>query len=281
MSPQPAYPHRGAIPWDEALKDYIDYGDVHGSSGSGSGTEGPPGPTGPTGPKGDIGNTGPMGPTGAKGDIGNTGPVGPTGAKGDTGNTGPAGAPGPKGDPGPTGAPAPTAGTYPVEETGFIATSFPLDGGIYRSTMGPFVTRMLVPAGKPINKCWIPVDIPDAAASGFTAFGIYDDAGNPIEHTNSNPNLFAATGWQGLPLLSQIPSQDEDRFIHVYACMSSNTVYTCYSSPVGLTNVPNYFNGIRTDRRRTWLLPGSSLPSTIDVANSGTAFSYVLLVALS
>lgn len=273
MSLQPEYPHRGAIPWDEALKDYIDYGDVHGFSGSGS--EGPPGPIGPIGPKGDIGNTGPTGATGSTGSKGD---------KGDTGNTGPTGATGPKGDqgdPGPTGAPAPASGAYPVEETGFIATSFPLDGGIYRSTMGPFVTRMLVPAGKPINKCWIPIDIPDAAASGFTAFGIYDDAGNPIEHTNSNPNLFAAVGWQGLPLLSQIPAQDEDRFVHVYSCMSSNTVYTCYSSPPGLANVPNFFNGIRTDRRRTWLLPGSSLPSTLDVANGGITFSYVLLVALS
>ena len=40
--PIPTYPDRGAVPWDELLKAYIDYGDVGSESG-------PPGPEGPPG----------------------------------------------------------------------------------------------------------------------------------------------------------------------------------------------------------------------------------------
>lgn len=250
MSPQPAYPHRGAIPWDEALKEYIDYGDIH---GSGSGSEGPPGPPGP------------------KGNTGSTGPTGATGPKGDTGDTGPA------------GASAPITDSYPVEETGFIATSCRLTDGLIKSNMGPFVTRMLVPAGKPINKVWLPVTLETPAiVTGTSIFGIYDDNGNFIEETNNDPNLFVDIGWRGLSLLSQIPAQDENRFIHVYSCMTNVSAGVVYAHPREVDNIPKFFDGIRTNRRRSWALPpDSSLPSTIDLVTGGTTYAYLLIVALS
>lgn len=200
------------------------------------------------------------------------GSLGSAGPKGDTGLTGPAGA---------EGDPAPASGSYPVEETGFISTSYPLDAGSQRSNLGAFVTRMEIPAGKAINKVWLPVDSGPVVA-GFNAFGVYDDDGNFVEQTNSDADLFSARGWRGLSLLSQIPAQANQRFVNVYANMANNLAMVCFSTPRDVINTPKFFNGIRTDRRRTWVLaPTSSMPSSIDLANGGEAFSYLLLVALS
>lgn len=74
MSAIPQYPQRGLIPWDEALKAYIDWGDANST-----GSVGPQGPAGPAGPQGPIGPTGPEGP---EGPIGLTGPEGPQGPAG-------------------------------------------------------------------------------------------------------------------------------------------------------------------------------------------------------
>lgn len=285
MSPQPKYPDRGTIPWDHELKEYIDYGDASGSGeGSGEGSVGPPGPAGPTGPKGDTGAIGPkgdIGSPGAKGDQGVPGPKGDTGSpgvKGDQGVSGPPGATGPKGD---QGDPAPPSGNYPVEELGFVALSYAPEAHIEKSTMGAFVTRMEIPAGKTLNKVWIAIESGGPIA-GFTAFGIYDDDGNLIEQTNNDPNIFAARGWRGLSLLSQIAAHAEKRFVHVFANFANESSIVCYASPREVFNIPLLFNGIRTDRRRTWFLTKSaSMPSTIDVVNGGDAVSYLLLVGLS
>lgn len=68
---QPSFPPRGTTPWDEPLKEYIDWGDENAT-----GITGPAGPTGATGAQGPTGATGPQGPTGATGAQGPTGPSG-------------------------------------------------------------------------------------------------------------------------------------------------------------------------------------------------------------
>ena len=67
-----SWPARGQIPWDIALKAYIDSGD----EGGGSGSQGPQGPQGPQGIQG------PIGPEGPQGDIGPQGPQGEPGEGG-------------------------------------------------------------------------------------------------------------------------------------------------------------------------------------------------------
>jgi hypothetical protein len=54
----PEYPIRGEVPWDEKLKEYIDYRDSLSSEGTPGpkGDDGDPGPPGPPGPPGAPGS---------------------------------------------------------------------------------------------------------------------------------------------------------------------------------------------------------------------------------
>ena len=109
----PPYPKRGAKPWDDLLKAYIDHGDEIPSGEEGGigppgprGPAGPQGPTGSTGPQGLVGPRGPMGPQGPEGspgEPGSEGPEGPEGSPGEPGLEGPAGEPGSEGPEGPPG----------------------------------------------------------------------------------------------------------------------------------------------------------------------------------
>jgi hypothetical protein len=115
MSSQPKYPERGTIPWDLALKAYIDSGDESEGGVGSVGPQGPEGPEGDPGAMGPMGDTGPIGPQGLKGD---TGEQGPQGLKGDTGAQGPQGI---QGVVGPTGLQG-SAGTG-ITMKGSVATS--------------------------------------------------------------------------------------------------------------------------------------------------------------
>lgn len=119
-----SYPTRGQVPWDEALKLYIDATATEANDDQIIGAslvageltlfarDGTPihlgnvqGPQGIQGPKGDQGDPGPQGMQGPQGIQGIQGPTGPDGIQGDPGikgDKGDQGEQGPKGDPGDT-----------------------------------------------------------------------------------------------------------------------------------------------------------------------------------
>jgi len=201
---------------------------------------------------------------GGAGSVGPAGPQGPVGGQGIPGPTGP------KGDPGAS------SGTYPLSEAGFIAASSSLDSAFIGSSVGSWVSRVGIPEGKPITKVWAAISAVGSAASGYNAFAIYDDDGDLVQKTASDPAVFGTMGWRGLPLLAPIPAESETRFVHIAVATDSGSQCLYATAPV-----PGFYNGIGT-RRRSWYVPGrDSFPSHIDVQLEGSTPSYVMLMAVS
>jgi hypothetical protein len=139
---------------------------------------------------------------------------------------------------------------------------------------------MLVPAGKAITKVWIPTSIVASSATGYNGFAVYDDTGNLLGETASDPSVFTTLGWQGIDLITPIAADANDRFVYV-ACQTSANGQCLYTHAPN--SIPNFYNGVTAGKRRSWVnnsLSGT-WPSTINPVTDGQLFPYIMLLALS
>jgi hypothetical protein len=201
------------------------------------------------------------------------------------GARGPAGEPGLPGPQGPAGTSGPRGveGGYPPSEMGFIATTVPMESSLGSSLIGNFVTRILVPAENPINKVWIP--IPGSGTSEpdpWMAFAIYDDDGNFVEKTATDTTSWSSGGWKGIDLLSQIPAQASDRFVHLAVSQELNVgAVFMMAGMFPIDEFTSLFKGNGTKRRSWYVDERPTFPSTIDIESEGEDSGWVMLLALS
>lgn len=249
-----------------------------------TGATGATGATGPQGPQGDPGTTGATGatgPTGPQGDPGPQGAIGPTGA---TGAQGPQGDPGPTGATGATGPVGPAGETYPLAGYGFHSASVPIETARSDSTHGEsWCSRVWVPAGKVINTIGLFVTQSGTTGSGNNAFAVYDDAGNFVDATPVDNNLWVVSqpSWVLRNLASPIAAQGSGRFVHVVSSRSGGT-----DPWIAYLNIPfgeYMMSGGPAGRFRSFIPGGhtSSFPSTINVSTPGGNFGYLPLHVLA
>ena len=213
---------------------------------------------------------------GAKGDKGDTGATGATGSSGTNGTNGTNGSDGATGPPGPIGE------VYPITALGFLAASARPEDCHMGSGNGEWMTRIWIPAGVPITKVGTYITGPGAVATtGLNAFAVYDAAGNFVEQSANDVNLWNTGGYNLRNLNSVISAQGSGRFIYVAIAfnVSSEILYN-------QNNAFQIFNGVASGHRRMWIGPSrqSGFPSTINVSTEGVGsgeYPYLPLIVIA
>lgn len=206
------------------------------------------------------------------------GPQGTAGTNGIDGADGEDGADGAEGPPGPSGA------AYPVEGYGFIATSVPIESANQSSTVGNWMVRMWVPAGKTISKVGLYIISANGTppSSGYNGFAVYSDAGSLLQDTGATDNdLWQNAGWKLKSLASPIAAESSGRFVRVGISIENATAEILYITHGGYTTV--YNGGEITTHRRVYVAPTRTpqFPATIDPATEGSVYSYIPLLVLA
>lgn len=154
-------------------------------------------------------------------------------------------------------------------------------------TSNRWVTRLWVPAGKPIAGMWVALRA-GGTHDGLTSgnwLALHDDAGNLLDQTTENRTLWAAAGWRGLLMPSGTIPAGAARFVYLdfslagWATVPPTFVYANSAndaSSVFLTGGP----GGTTHRRSAY---GAALasPAAFDPTAYGTSTGFVPLVGLS
>jgi hypothetical protein len=204
------------------------------------------------------------------------------GPKGDKGDIGDAGTPGADG---PTGAQGPAGETYPLSGYGFIASSIPLESASGDSDHGPnWTTRIWVPAGKAITAIGTFVTISGSAGSGYNGFAIYDDAGDKVDETPSDDNLWVADhDWIFKALITPIAAQETGRFVRVVSVVQGggNNPWVAYWTHGGMDKIIRGGYGVSNHKRAiAGVTNASNRPSTLDFT-TGSTLNYLPVIVLA
>lgn len=159
---------------------------------------------------------------------------------------------------------------YPLDGSGFVAATCPLEVANQSSTVGSFVARMFVPAGTRIDGLAVHVSGTSAAAAGgLNSYALYDDTGKLVTQSVSDNALWSTGGWAFRDLQTPVPAQAVDRYVYVGVTCTGMA-----SQPSILYNVPgrdvfNFTKAIGKVRAVYTSNLGVAWPATTDFA-SGT-----------
>lgn len=193
--------------------------------------------------------------------------------------------------PGPPG-PAGSGSRFNLEgQYGFVAASGdPADQKGQSTIAGFFLTRIWVPAGKPINGLWVPITTAGTrnANPAGSCLILYDDSGNLIDHTPIDDDLFTLpfdSGWRGGDLIGgEVAAEDTGRFVYVTALVKGySTPPSCFyvSSFEWGSNFSFTPAGQQTHRRSMYNNGETQILESFDPASYGTVSGWTPLYGIS
>jgi hypothetical protein len=180
---------------------------------------------------------------------------------------------------------------YPLAGYGLLAASVDPSSDMGTSTLGNntiFASRVWIPAGVAITNLWIAIR--DAGtwdgATGPNQLGLYTDAGVKVDNTADAATIWTTNGWRGGALAGgQVAAQAAGRFVYLLPLHRGMTAAPNVPFVSSANDAHNaWFNGQvggGTKRRCTILTGQTSLPASFDPTASGTATTFVPLVAVS
>lgn len=196
--------------------------------------------------------------------------IGPPGEDGVDGTNGEDGAEGP---------PGPSSEVYPISSYGFVAVSMNIEAARLATGFGNWVTRVWVPAGKAIAKVGVYVTGTGVTGSGLNSFAVYSDAGDLLQSTPTDNDLWTSEGWTIRSLSSPIAAEGSGRFVRVAVALNGSSPNVLYASHDGPSTV---YNGGDISHRRAYAVGSrGSWPSTINPATEGDDYPYLPLVVLA
>ena len=145
-----------------------------------------------------------------------------------------------------------------------------------------FLTRMYVPAGKPIARvaaCLFSAGT--LAGGGVNGFAIYDSSGTLVDSTPSDNNLWTATSWRSKAFTTPIAAQSTGRFVYAAIIVNgySGDPHLLYNVTIGNTIVGDVGGG--TFMHNIYASGQTSLPASFNPTSFGGLLNYMPLLGLA